>query len=188
MNRKSLIIGAAAVLLLGGWALAQPHGSGYGPPFMHGGPGGGWGPGMMGGNGPGMMGPGMMGHGGMRGGPGLALAEPAQLDALKKDIGITAAQEPAWTKYTKTLQDAAASMKSGWDSAADKSPQDRYAFATKMREQAQKNRDAVMAAAKELLGGLTDAQKSKAQESLPGLAFGHGPMRGAFRGGPGFQR
>lgn len=184
MKKRTLLIGAAGVLFVGGLALAQPFGHGFGPPFMNGGPGGGWGPGMMG---PGMMG--RMGPGRMRGGPGFTQADPAQLDALKKEIGITAAQEPAWAKYSKTLQDAAASMKSAWESAnADKTQQDHYAFATKMREQAQKNQDAVTAAAKELFGGLTDAQKPKAQESLPGLAFGPGPMRGAFRGGPGFQR
>ncbi|MFO1116654.1 MAG: Spy/CpxP family protein refolding chaperone [Beijerinckiaceae bacterium] len=190
MNRKSLMIGAAAVLLFGGLALAQPFGSGYGPPFMHGGRdgGGGWGPGMMGGYGPGMMGRGMMGGGWMRGGPQFAMTDPAQLDGLKKEIGITTAQEPAWTKYSKTIQEAVANMKSLWDSTTDKTPQDRNAFATQMREQARKNQDSVSAAAKELLGGLTDAQKPIAQDILPGLAFGPGPMRGAFRGGSRFQR
>ena len=70
MKRKLLVtVGAvAAVIVAGGWALAQsrPHGpGGFGPAFMHG--MGGMGPGMMhgmsGGMGPGMMGmgPGMMG-------------------------------------------------------------------------------------------------------------------------------
>ena len=180
MNRKSVLIGAAAAVLFGGWALAQPYGYGFGPPSMHGGQGGGWGPGM--------MGRGMMGGGWMRGGPRFVLADPAQFDDLKKEIGITAAQEPAWTKYTKSVQEAAANMRSLWDSAADKPPQDRYAFATQMHEQAQKNQDSVSAAARDLLGGLTEAQKAKAQNILPGLAFGPGPMRGAFRGGPRSQR
>ena len=67
MKTKTLIIGgiAAAVVLVGGWALAQS--AGHGPGGMHG-----MGPGMHGQMGPGMrgqMGPGMMGMGvGMMGG------------------------------------------------------------------------------------------------------------------------
>jgi len=200
MKKKILVIGAiaSAVVLTGGWALAQPfaHGpGGFGPPFMQG--GGGMGPGMMQhmgrGMGPGMMrhGPGM-GPGMMRGGPGLTFADPAQLDTLKKDLGITTAQEPAWTKYAKTLQDAATAMKSAHESVNPEvigklGPQERFAFATKMREQAQKQHDAVKAAADELLTTLDDAQKTKAQQILPGLAFGPGAMRGAFMRGPHFR-
>jgi hypothetical protein len=66
MKKKTLVIGgiAVAVLLGGGWALAQSHnhGAGFGPPFMRG-------------DGPRGMGPGMMQHmgrGGMMGmGPGM---------------------------------------------------------------------------------------------------------------------
>jgi hypothetical protein len=84
MKKKTLVIGGLvmAVILAGGWALAQsqPHGpGGFGPPFMRGMGSGGMGPGMMRhmggkmgpGMGPGMrgMGPGMMGMGpGMMGG------------------------------------------------------------------------------------------------------------------------
>ena len=84
MKSKTLVIGgiAIAVLLAGGWALAQSHGpGGFRPPFMQGEGLGGMGPGMMQhmgrGMGPGMMqhmSPGMMGRGA---GP---IPEPMQQD------------------------------------------------------------------------------------------------------------
>jgi hypothetical protein len=58
-------------------------------------------------------------------------------------------------------------------------PQDRFAFMTKIREQVQTQFTAVQTAANELLAVLDEAQKAKARTTLPGLAFGHGPMRGA---------
>ena len=60
------------------------------------------------------------------------------------------------------------------------SPADRYAFVSKMREQGQKRFGAVKTAADELLAILDATQKAKANDILPGLAFGPGPMRGAF--------
>ena len=51
-----------------------------------------------------------------------------------------------------------------------------------MREQGQKQFGAVKTAADELLATLDAAQKAKAIDILPGLAFGPGPMRGAFAG------
>ena len=195
MKKKTLVIGAiaSAVVLAAGWAIAQPysHGpGGFGPPFMQ---GGGMGPGMMMRHmGPGMMKGLGMGPGMMRGGPGLTFADPAQLETLKKELGITTAQEPAWTKYVETLQGAAAAMKTARegvnpDAIGKLGPQERFAFVTKMREQAQKQHDTVRAAANELLATLDDAQKTKAQQTLPGLAFGPGAMRGAFMHGPHFR-
>ena len=61
-------------------------------------------------------------------------------------------------------------------------PADRYAFVSKMREQGQKQFGAVKSAANELLATLDARQKAKATDILPGLAFGPGPMRGAFAG------
>ena len=200
MRKKVLLIGAAAVAatLAGGWALAQSYGPGYGPPWMHGEGPGGRGPGMMHQMGPGMgagMGPGMM-HGhrgvgsGMRGpgGPGSAFADPAQIEKLKSELAITPAQEPVWTKYTKTIQDAAAAMKTARESVdpatvGTMSPQDRYAFMTKMREQGQKQFETVHGAADELFKTLDDGQKAKALDLLPGFGFGPGPMRAAGAGG-----
>jgi hypothetical protein len=207
MKTKTLVIGAVTVaaVLAGGWALAQSVGppSGFGPPFMHGQGSEGMGPGMMKGMhhgmGPGMKGmmmkgmgdhgPGMMkgmGPGMMHGRPGGAFADPAQLDTLKGELGITAAQEPAWSKYAKTVQDAAAAMKTVRESVNPSavrgmSPADRFAFATRMREQGQKQFEAVRTAANELLAALDDAQKAKAGNILPGPALGPGPMmHGAF--------
>ncbi len=198
MKRKTLVIGAIAttVVLVGGWALAQPYtsGPGFGPPFMRGnGPGG---PGMMQhmgpGAGPGMMhqkGPGMR-HSMMQEGPGLTFADPTQIEGLKRELGITTAQEPAWNKYTKAIQDASSTMKTTREdvdpnAVSKMTPQDRYAFVTKMREQGQKQFDTVKTAADELFATLDDTQKAKARDTLPGLAsFGPGPMRGAFMRGP----
>lgn len=198
MKKKALLIGgiAVATLLAGGWALAQATGpGGFGPPFMRGMGHGGMGPGMMprmhamgSGMGPGMgagMGPGMM-----SGTPAAIFADPAQIETVKKEIGITAAQEPAWTKYTKALQDAATAMKAARegvnpDAIGKLSPQDRFASVSKMREQGEKQFETVKTAANELLTALDDAQKAKAQTSLPGLAFGPGAMHAA--GGPPFR-
>ena len=64
-------------------------------------------------------------------------------------------------------------------------PADRFAFVTKMREQGQKQFEAVKTAATELLTTLDDSQKAKATDILPGLAaFGSPMMRGADMGGP----
>ena len=184
MKKKVLLIGsiAAASILVGGWALAQPAGpGGFGPPFMRG-----MGPGGMG---PGMHGP--MGPGMMQGGPGLTFADPAQIETLKKELGITSAQEPAWTKYAKAIQDSAATMQKAReginpDAVSKQSPQDRFASVSKIREQGQKQFETVRTAANELLTTLNDTQKAKAQTSLPGLAFGPGAMHTA--GGPPFRR
>lgn len=157
MKRKVLLIGgiAAATVLAGGWALAQTAGhgpGGFGPGAMHGrhgqtGQGMGGMHGRMGQGMHGQMGP------GTRGGPGFTQLDPARIDTLKTELGITTAQESAWTKYTSAVQEA--------------------------REQAQKRHEAVQTAANELLATLDDTQRAKAQQTLPGLAFGHGPARGA---------
>ena len=188
MKKKFLVIGsiAAVTILAGGWALAQATGpDGFGPPFMRG-------------MGPGTMGPGMMqrmhsgmGPGMMFGGPGLTVTDPAEIERLKTELGITTAQESAWAKYAKTLQDAASAMKTARegidpDAVSKLSPQERFAFMTKIREQGQKQFEAVKMAANELLATLNETQKAKAQETLPGLAFGPGAMHAGV-GGPPFR-
>ena len=188
MKKKVLLIGAIATtaVLAGGWALAQS--PGHGPGGM--GPGGMQG--MHGQMGPGMhgqMGPGMHGQmgPGMHGGPGFTQFDPARIDTQKTELGITAAQEPAWTKYAKAVQDAATTMKTtrediNPDAVSKMTPQDRFAFVSKMREQGQKQSETVTTAANELLATLDDTQKAKARDILPGLAsFGPG-MRGAMAG------
>jgi hypothetical protein len=205
MKKKALIIGAVATgaMLAGGWALAQSvgHGpGGFGPPFMRGHGPGGMGPGMMQhmgqGMGPGM---GMMQHAGRGMGPGMMHGgaapmgfDPARLATLKTELAITAAQEPAWTKYAKTVEDAAAAMKTtrediNPDTVGKMTTQDCFAFATKIREQAQKQFAAVKTAAEELLAALDETQKTKARQTLPGLAFGPGMRHAAGMGGPQHQ-
>lgn len=162
----------------------------YGP-----GPHGQMGPGMQGQYGPGphgQMGPGMQGQRGpgFQGGPRFAAFDPARLDTLKSELGITAEQEAAWSNYTKTVQDAATAMKTARTELtkdADKVRQERFAARTKMREQAQAQFKTVKTAADELLAKLDDAQKAKAQQTLPGLAFGPGAWHAAGPG-PGWHR
>lgn len=201
MKTKTLVIGAiaAATVFAGGWAVAQSVApDGFGPPFMRGKGHDGMGPSMMKGMrhgmGPGMKGmehgPGMMKGMGtemMHGGPGQNFSDPARIGALKAELAITPAQEPAWTKYAKAVQDAAASMKAARESVdpgvvSKMTPADRFAFVTKRREQGQAQLGAVKAAAEELLATLDATQKAKATDTLPGLAFGPGEMRGAFAG------
>ena len=191
MKTKTLVIGAIAVgvVLAGGLALAQsvgpPHGSG--PPFMHGHGSDGMGPGMMKGMRHG-MGPGMMkgmGPGMLHKGPGSAFADPTQIETLRGELGITAAQDAAWGKYVKAVQDATAAKKTARESVVPSAvskmtPSDRFAFVSKMREPAQKQFEAVRTAANELLAVLDEGQKAKAGDLLPGLDFGPGPMRGEF--------
>jgi hypothetical protein len=118
MKKTALMIGgiATGVLLTGGWAVAQsdpPSSDGFAPPCMQGGRSGGMGPGMMRGMGPGMMQG--MGAGMMHGGNVVTLADPAQIETLRSELGITAAQEPAWTAYAKAIQDTATATKSAAD-------------------------------------------------------------------------
>ena len=202
MKTKSLVIGAIAVtaVVASGWALAQTVGppSGFGPPFMH---GKGHGPGMMKamdgtGHRPGMMkgmdhgaghAPGMMkgqGPGLMHGRHGAALTDPSRLEALKGELGITAAQEAAWTKYAKAAQDATTAMKTARESVdhgavSSMPPAERFAFVSRMREQRQKQFEAIRTAIDELLAVLDDTQRAKASDLLAALAFGPGPMWGA---------
>lgn len=181
MKKKALVIGAIAVttMLAGGWAVAQSAHQGHG----------GMGPRMMNRMDHGMMkGHGKMngmGPGMMHGGSGQTLADPARIDALKADLAITPAQEPAWSKYAKAVQDAATTMKTTRESIdptamSKMTPSDRFAFVTKMREQGQKQFGSVKTAAEELLATLDAPQKAKATDILPGIAFGPGSMRGAF--------
>jgi hypothetical protein len=129
----------------------------------------------------------------MHGGPGLTQFDPAQIDTLKTDLGITAAQEPAWAKYATAVKDAATAMKTtreGVDptTVSKLSPADRFAFVSKIREQAQKQFETVQTAANELLATLDDTQKAKAQTTFPGLAFGPGAMHSAGMGAAPFRR
>jgi hypothetical protein len=155
----------------------------YGGPGMH----RGWGPGRQGGWGPGMQGggaPGMGGWGlGPRAGFGAGPLDAGRIDALKTELAITAAQEPAWTKYTDAVKTAATALQSARDSVDTEAvgrmtPTERFTLMTRLRSERHKQIDAVHAAAAELLATLDETQKAKAFDRLPGLAFGPG-MRGA---------
>jgi hypothetical protein len=105
MRTKALVVGGLALTaaLAGGWAIAQTIGPGSGAfrgAFMHGQGGGGMGPAMM--EHVGMAHGMMMGHpmmqgtgaGPRHGRPGLEQADPAELDRLKRELGIAPSQEP----------------------------------------------------------------------------------------------
>jgi hypothetical protein len=192
MKKKALAIGGIAVTaaLVGGWALAQtvgPGPNGFRPSFMHG-----QSPRMTEHMGKGMD-HGMMGHGMgpdmMHSTPGPGFADAEDIDELKAELGIMPAQESAWSKYVKVLQDATAAMKTtreGVDRQAvtKMSPADRFAFVSKMRKQGEKQLAAVKEAANELVATLNDTQKSAAADILPGLIpFGPTAIRGAGMGG-----
>jgi hypothetical protein len=68
------------------------------------------------------------------------LADPAQLDRLKNELGITPAQEEAWKEYANAVEDAADKMTAmhesmGPGAVRDWSPADRFAFMTSTREE-----------------------------------------------------
>jgi hypothetical protein len=211
MNTKALVIGAvaAATVFAGGWALAQTVGSdGFGPPFMRGKGPEGMGHGMMKGMRDGMgrgmmegmhhdMGPGMMHSMGPRMKQGRAdqtFADPARLDAWKAELAITSAQEPAWTKYAKSVQTAASAVETGRESVdpevvSKMTPADRFAFVSKMRAQRQSQLEAVKAAAEDLLVTLDETQKVTAADILPGLAGQtHDGFAGSHQHGHGRNR
>lgn len=141
------------------------------------------------------MGPGMMigmGHG--HGPMGGQFADPAsRLASLKSELGISTQQLPAWDAYAKTVQDTAAAMKAqrqvmDMTRMHAMSDQERQAFMSQMRERHDEAFATAKAAAETLLTALDDAQKTKAKESLPGLAaHGRGMMRHAVGGGAATQ-
>lgn len=156
---------AAASVVLGGAGFAwsqQPSAPGAGP---------------MGAPGAGGMGAGMMGTA-----PGLGrgIRDPASyLAALKADLGITAAQEPAWTEYSDTVQGVATQMQGVhqimYDAMGTATWEERRDMMNRMFEARQKAIETVHEAAQKLLPSLTTAQRTHAAQTLPGL---RGPRRG----------
>lgn len=188
-------LAAAAALALAGAVSAQP---GYGPGFGMG-PGSGAGPGW-GGMGPG-MGPGwgggtgsgwghMGGWGGMgRGGFGMmgpsgfdmSATAAARLAALKSQLKITSAQEPAWKAYEVTVTQQAEAMqalrdqfRAQWQNAKPgEARPDTAAQQQAMLAQRQSNQQAQGKALKDLYAALTP-------EQVATMNGGWGP-RGGFR-------
>ena len=123
----------------------------------------------------------------------MRAAEPAELESIKKEIGVTAEQEQAWTAYTaavKETAEAARTRRDGIDRNAvrEMSRDDRRAFMDGMRDQRRKEIDAVADAASELVKTLDEKQTAIAKEILPGYAKGYGQRRagrhhGMERGG-----
>ncbi len=125
-------------------------------------------------------GPGMMRGGGP--GFGRGMNDPATyLAGLKTELGITPAQEPAWTEYADTVQGAAAQMQamhsSVFESMQTATWQERQAMMNTMFAARDAAHQSVKAAADKLMTVLTPAQQAKARTSLPGL-IGPGPGRG----------
>ena len=122
-------------------------------------------------------------HGG-RGGPGRSARafDPARLDSVKKEIGVTPAQEQVWTAYTATLKqvaDARKARRDGFDRGAVRrmSPDEHRKFRDGLIDQRRKEQDGVRASVDELVKSLDEKQVAIAKEVLPGYAFGPG-MRG----------
>lgn len=139
-------------------AVAQPA---MGPGRGHGG-----GPGMMGGRGAGMM--------------GRSWDTKGYLDALKSQLGITVSQEPAWKEYADKVSGVGEQMQglhqTMFESMGTASWQERRNMMNNMFEGRQQAFDLVREAANKLLPALDPAQRSKAQGTLPGLAYGPGMM------------
>ncbi len=136
-----------------------------------------------------MMGRGGYGHGNgpgmMRGGFGYT--DPAEyLGDLKVVLGITAAQEPAWSDYTSSVKGAAEQMQGAHQSMyaamGTATWQERRDMMNRMFQVRQDSFDKVHGAAEKLLPTLDASQRGKAETRLPGLV---GPGRGMMMGGMG---
>jgi LTXXQ motif family protein len=123
---------------------------------------------------------------GWGGGGRLSAADPADLDSVKKEISVTAAQEQAWTKYAAALKEVADARKTrresiDRDAMRRMSPDDHRKFRDSMIEQRRREQDSVRAAVDEFVKTLDEKQLAIAREVLPGYAFGRG-MHGAGMG------
>ncbi|HLY88919.1 MAG TPA: Spy/CpxP family protein refolding chaperone [Acetobacteraceae bacterium] len=125
------------------------------------------GPGMMGGG----MGPGMMGG---------YWNTASYLDGLKTRLGITAGQEPVWKDYSDTVTGVGEQMQAlhqtMFEAMGTASWQERRNLMDSMFQTRQQASDTVHQAAIKLVAALAPAQKERAQQILPGLAYGHGMM------------
>lgn len=129
---------------------------------------------MGGGPGRGMMG----GAGGMMGAPWTT---GSYLESLKGELGITAAQEPAWKEYAETVSGAAETMQAMhqtmYESMGTASWEERQNMMNAMFQARQGAFDSVREAAQKLTAALDPEQKKRADQALPGLVYGRGMMR-----------
>ena len=137
------------------------------------------------------MGPGMMGDPGF----GHGMRDPASyLAGLKTELGITAAQEPAWGEYAGTVQGMATQMRAMHAAMFERMQaatwQERQDMMNGMFASRAEAHRMVAEAAQKLLPTLTPEQRARAATSLPGLT-GPGPGMGHGMGGgmgPGMGR
>lgn len=113
-----------------------------------------------------------------------------RIDRVKREIGVTAAQEQAWTKYTGTLKEVADARRARRDSIdrsaiAKMSTDDFRKLRDGMIDQRRKEQDQVRAAVDGLVGSLDEKQVAVAREVLPGYAVGRMGMGGMGMGGMG---
>ena len=113
-------------------------------------------------------------------------ADPASyLAALKADLGVTSAQEPAWNAYADTVKSVVAQMQGThqtmYEAMGSASWQERRDMMNRMFEARQQAFNTVHSAAEKLLASLDAPQRTKAATRLPGLVgpgqrmMGHGP-------------
>lgn len=120
------------------------------------------------------------GMGRMGGGMGGCSGSVQQrADYLKAELGITGEQDVAWAAYAAVLDKNAKTIQSdraGMDPEKIQAmtPEKRQAFMVKMMERHTQLFAELKTAAEALLPSLTDYQKGKASEILPGLASGRG--------------
>ena len=109
-------------------------------------------------------------------------SDPASyLGALKADLGITPAQEPAWNEYAETVKSVAGQMQGAhqtmYEAMSSASWQERRDMMNRMFDVRQDAFEKVHAAAEKLLPSLDASQQQKARTRLPGLAGpGYGMM------------
>lgn len=132
--------------------------------------------------------------GGMMHGPDVGMmrhqdwsySDPASyLAALKVDLGITTAQEPAWNEYVETVKSVSVQMQGThqtmYEAMGSASWQERRDMMNRMFETRQQAFNTVHAAAEKLLPSLDAAQQKKAANRLPGLVGPGHSMMGGYR-------
>lgn len=149
MIRRRAMLGTLLTAIAAPVALAQP------------GPGAGSG-----------MGPGG-GYGMMGGGWNVA----TYLTGLKQELGITAAQEPAWKAYADTVTGVGEQMQAlhqtMFESMGTASWEERRNLMNAMFDARKQAFQMVQEAADTLLPHLTEAQRARAKTELPGLDYGY---------------
>jgi len=128
-------------------------------------------------------------QGGGRGpglGPGGAWNTASYLESLKSQLGITSAEEAAWTEYADTvrgvgeqLQGVHQIMFEAMDTA---SWQERRDMMNQMFQARQQGFEIVNEAAIKLLPAVSPTQRAEAQRLLPGLGYRRGRIGGPAGG------